>query len=61
MLEAKFGNCLETFRLNPNLHILIKTRASRTTGAKGSNFFARNSRLQIADDHMEDQIASISY
>ena len=24
MLEAKFGNCLETFRLNPNLHILIK-------------------------------------
>ena len=30
-----------------------KTRASRTTGAKGSNFFAINNRLQITDDHME--------
>ena len=31
----------------------LKTRASRTTGAKGSNSFARNNRLQITDNHME--------
>ena len=31
----------------------IKTRASRTTGAKGSNSIARNSRLQKTDDHTE--------
>ena len=29
------------------------TRASRNTGAKGSNFFAINNRLQITNDHME--------
>ena len=32
---------------------LIKTRASRTTEAKGSNSLAKNNRLQITDDHME--------
>ena len=31
-----------------------KTRASRTTGAKGSNSFSGNNRLQITDDHMAD-------
>ena len=30
-----------------------KTRASRTTGAKGSNSIARNNRLQKTDDHTE--------
>ena len=30
-----------------------KTRASRTTGAKGSNYFARNNRFRITDDHIE--------
>ena len=30
-----------------------KTRASRNTGPKGSNSFARNNRLQITDDHMK--------
>ena len=29
-----------------NQRLPNKTRASRTTGAKGSNFFARNSKLQ---------------
>ena len=29
------------------------TRASRTTGAKGSNSFARNNRVRITDDHIE--------
>ena len=33
--------------------VLKSTRASRTTGAKGSNSFARNNMLQITDDHME--------
>ena len=47
-------------RIKNQSHSGRKTRASRTTGVKGSNFFARNSRLQITDDHMEDQIASIS-
>ena len=31
----------------------LKTTASRTTGAKGCNSFARNNRLQVTDDHME--------
>ena len=38
----------------------IITRASRTTGAKGSNSLARNSRLQITDDRMERIILQIS-
>ena len=35
------------------VHGFRKTRASRTTGAKGSNSFARNNRPQITNDHME--------
>ena len=50
------GNCLiesvvykaEVIDSNQN-----STRASRTTGAKGSNSFARNNRFWITDDHIE--------
>ena len=33
--------------------VFKRTRASCTTGAKGSNSFARDEMLQITDDHME--------
>ena len=35
------------------ISVCSKTRASRTTWAKGSNSFARNNGLQITDDHEE--------
>ena len=33
--------------------LTIKTRARRTTGAKGSNSFARNNKFWITDDHIK--------
>ena len=44
----------------PSGLVIRVTRASRTTGTKGSNFVARNNRLQITDDHMERIILQVS-
>ena len=49
-IDLKPGCKFKFFR---SLEIYLKTRASRTTGAKGSNCFARNNRFQIGEDHME--------
>ena len=44
---------LLSFQYYRQISPFTQTRANRTTGAKGSNFFGRNNRLQITDDHME--------